>query len=108
MALKPKRPCFVPTCPYLQPCPDHSKHYDRRRPSAARRGYGSRWQAYSKAYLEEHPFCVQCGQPSCQTDHKIPVSGPDDPLFWDPENHQALCRTCHSSKTARQSSGWGR
>lgn len=32
-------------------------------------------------------------------DHIIPVDGPDDPRFWDPENHQSLCHACHSAKT---------
>lgn len=69
MATRPNRPCTTSGCPNLQPCPVHHRAYDRKRPSAARRGYGAEWQAYSKAYLEEHPWCVApgCREPSSQT-----------------------------------------
>lgn len=32
-------------------------------------------------------------------DHVIPVSGPDDPLFWDESNWQPLSNSCHGKKT---------
>jgi 5-methylcytosine-specific restriction endonuclease McrA len=32
-------------------------------------------------------------------DHIHPVTGPDDPAFYDPANHQSLCHACHSAKT---------
>jgi hypothetical protein len=28
----------------------------------------------------------------------VPPSSPDDPLFWDPKNHQAGCLHCNSVK----------
>lgn len=34
-----------------------------------------------------------------EVDHITPVSGPDDPLFWDDKNHQGLTHSCHSRKT---------
>jgi 5-methylcytosine-specific restriction protein A len=40
-------------------------------------------------------------------DHIKPVSGPGDPLFWEPTNHQALCQSCHSIKTAREDGAFG-
>jgi 5-methylcytosine-specific restriction endonuclease McrA len=30
------------------------------------------------------------------------VYGKDDPLFWDVDNHQSLCVTCHAKKTAKE------
>jgi len=88
--------------------------YDRQRGSAAKRGYGYRWQQYSKARLRRHPLCV--GYPlgmhgervvmATQTDHIIAVRGPGDPLFWATDNHQSLCDTCHSSKTAIEDGGF--
>lgn len=45
-----------------------------------------------------------CGQ-ACtiengDIDHIIPVSGPNDPLFWQRSNHQPLIHGHHSRKTA--------
>jgi len=86
-------------------CPAHQRErgrgYDERRGTSAQRGYGSRWQRYSRLFLRAHPICATegCGRPSEHTDHEIPVCGPHDPLFWDESNHQALCQSCHSRKT---------
>lgn len=80
------------------------------RPNSHARGYGKRWQTYSRGFLALHPFCVACEaagkvKASEATDHIVAVSGPSDPLFWPASNHQALCWSCHSSKTARENSG---
>ncbi|MFR4418904.1 MAG: HNH endonuclease, partial [Ruminococcus sp.] len=62
MPKKCKKPCKHPGCPNLTDglyCAEHQPlHPDR--PSAAKRGYGSRWQRLSKAYLRRHPLCVRC------------------------------------------------
>lgn len=39
-------------------------------------------------------------------DHIVAVNGPADPLFWDRKNHQGLCESCHSYKTATQDGGF--
>jgi 5-methylcytosine-specific restriction endonuclease McrA len=83
------------------------------RPSAAKRGYNRRWRAYRAAYLREHPLCVVClaaGKyvPGKHVNHTQAVNGPDDPRFWDPGNHRALCGSCHSRKTVRENHGFGR
>lgn len=77
------------------------------RPSSSARGYGRRWQKYSRGFLAANPFCRICnaaGRVSASeaTDHIEPISGPSDPLFWSPANHQALCWSCHSRKTATE------
>jgi len=100
-----KRPCAIQRCPGLthgQFCEAHQREYEQQRPSAASRGYGQRWQAYRKAYLArpENQHCrCGCGQKATDVDHIQPVTGPDDPLFWDPTNHQPLAHACHSRKT---------
>jgi 5-methylcytosine-specific restriction protein A len=81
-----------------------------RRPHASARGYGARWQRYRMAYLREHPLCVEClsrGRTEAATDvdHVRPATGPDDPTFYDPANHQALCHRHHSRKTATSGDG---
>jgi 5-methylcytosine-specific restriction protein A len=101
-------------------CPQHIRHSaaavnDRVRGTAAHRGYGYRWQKYSKQRLRSHPWCAD---PfafhrdnfvlATMTDHITPVDGPYDPLFWPDENHQSLCDGCHGHKTATEDGGFGR
>jgi 5-methylcytosine-specific restriction enzyme A len=83
---------------------------DRERPSAARRGYGSRWRRARAAYLVLNPLCVRCQATgyigsSTVVDHVVPHRG-DPKLFWDERNWAALCKRCHDAKTAREGR-WG-
>lgn len=86
-------------------CPDHqhlARQYGQERGSAAKRGYGARWRRYRERFLRrpENMLCAcGCGRLSTDVDHRIPVTGPDDPKFWDPSNHVALTHECHSRKT---------
>ena len=41
------------------------------------------------------------------TDHVTPHKG-DETLFWDEDNHQSLCETCHDVKTVTEDGGFGR
>jgi 5-methylcytosine-specific restriction protein A len=120
-----KRPCAAyPRCRNLVQrgyCSDcAAKHspkakYDETRPSAAKRGYGRRWQATSAGRLRSHPLCVDPDGlhkgrtvAAALTDHIIAVDGPTDPLFWDPNNWQSLCWPCHGHKTVKEDGGFGR
>lgn len=107
--------CRVPYCPELVTgggyCPKHlkvlRKQQDENRPNSAQRGYGGRWQRYRAIYLKEHPLCVECYKkgditPASEIDHIQPISHKNDPLFWNPTNHQALCKSCHSRKTMKE------
>jgi 5-methylcytosine-specific restriction enzyme A len=109
------RPCTYPGCPELTkggPCEKHKRRiqheYESRRGSAASRGYGSRWRKARERYLREHPFCIKCGPPALadEVDHRQPHKG-DMRLFWDRDNWQALCKACHSKKTAEEDGRWG-
>lgn len=122
----PRKVCKKPNCGQLthgQYCDKHEKlkkiqtvevrrNYDAVRGSATSRGYNYRWSQYSKSYREANPLCVKCLEKgilkvnNC-VDHIIPVTGPDDPLFWEPSNHQGLCTACHSEKTAKEDGGFG-
>ena len=81
-----------------------------RRPSAARRGYGPRWQRASKQFRKENPLCAECGrygitrQADC-VDHIVPHKG-DMKLFWDRSNWESLCFNCHNRKTAKEDGGF--
>lgn len=84
-----------------------------QRLNSYRRGYGTRrWKEYRKRYQISNPWCAECLKsgkevPMRDIDHIIPVSGPFDPLFWDQTNHQPLCHSCHSRKTASEDGGFG-
>lgn len=77
--------------------------YDRRRGSAASRGYGRRWQDLRLMFLRANPVCADCerlGQVTEATEvhHKLAKrdGGRDE---WD--NLEALCKPCHSKRTMR-------
>lgn len=98
---RPARVCSRHGCPQLEPCPDHG---GEQRPNAHERGYDARWQRYVASYVEAHPWCRPCARdgrktPTQAVDHIEPVTGPADPGFWDPANHQPICRSCHGVKT---------
>jgi 5-methylcytosine-specific restriction protein A len=68
-------------------------------------GYTYRWQKFRESFLKKNPLCVECKKNGIVTvatdvDHIIPHRG-DMKIFWQPGNHQALCRSHHSAKTAR-------
>lgn len=88
------------------------REYDQLRGTRTERGYNNRWVKYSKLFRDANPLCKHCKakgylKPSTCVDHIIPVDGPDDPLFWDETNHQALCHFHHSVKTAKEDGGYG-
>ncbi len=69
--------------------------------TTAERGYGGRWQKARERFLAKHPLCAYCEREGKVTaasvvDHVVPHRG-DQALFWQKENWQSLCATCHSS-----------
>lgn len=110
-----KRPCSWPGCGELTDgrfCADHARADDRRRGTAAQRGYGHRWQKARAAYLKAHPLCRECEAqglvvPATVVDHIVPHRG-DRKLFWDRSNWQPLCKEHHDRKTATEDGGFGR
>lgn len=70
---------------------------DRKRPNAAERGYDSAWQKARAGYLLKHPRCAMCGEPASHVDHRIAHRG-DQRLFWEKNNWQPLCETCHNKR----------
>ena len=121
MPLAPNRPCkrcrkptrndsgFCDSCEPKQKL--KQKEYDKRRGSAAKRGYGRRWQKIRAAFLAANPLCADCMERGIVTvatdvDHIIPHKG-DQELMWDWSNLQGLCHSCHSRKTAKEDGGFG-
>jgi 5-methylcytosine-specific restriction enzyme A len=87
------------------------RELDGLRPSAAARGYGSRWRQARTGFLRRNPLCDACAKagllvPATVVDHVIPHRGNRE-LFWDQTNWAPSCKRCHDGKTAREGR-WGR
>ncbi len=115
------RACSRPGCPNLVRrgrCEDHEKQmqqeYDSQRGSSAQRGYGARWQRLRQIFLNANPLCAD---PFClhanngeiiaaiEVDHIVPKRHGGTDIV---KNLQALCKPCHSRKTAEENNTWGR
>ena len=80
--------------------------------TTAQRGYGGKWQRYRLKFLERNVLCAMCHAQGKVTeatvvDHIVDHRG-NQALFWDRANHQALCKPCHSVKTAAEGVGTAR
>lgn len=81
--------------------------------SKAERGWidSPEWRQARLVHLAQYPLCVHCEEQAGVTlatdvDHIIPHRGNYD-LFWDRNNWQSLCKSCHSRKTATEDGGFG-
>lgn len=123
MAAAAKKLCAHPGCDQIttgryceQHAPnvytDQAKAYDKRRGSAAARGYDGRWHKFAAAYLRqpEHQFCALHISPRCNiiaecVDHIRPLRGPSDPGRFDLNNLQPACLACNTMKGDREIRG---
>lgn len=110
------RYCAAPGCGgrvagRVRYCDEHKPagrpELERKRASAARRGYGHRWGKLRRMVLNRHPLCANphghhpagVAVVATQVDHITPLSrGGKNHL----SNLQPLCAHCHSVKTARE------
>lgn len=109
MPYRPKNPCRRPGCSAFAVrqgyCETHVVvHVREERPSPSERGYGYEWRQLRARFLRSHPYCEVCGALATEADHIVPrrLGGADDE-----SNLQALCKTCHSRKTAQHDGGFG-
>ena len=89
-------------------CDDHPRprRKENYRGSSSARGYDRRWRKARLRHLQNEPLCRICKKTNRITeatvvDHIIPHRG-NQALFWDRENWQSLCETCHNRKTATE------
>ena len=61
----------------------------------------ARWRNARKEFLKSHPYCYICGESAKIVDHIRPHRGNID-LFYDEENFQSMCWSCHSKKTLKE------
>ena len=91
------------TCPQAVQAQDaYRRAQDRQRGSASSRGYGSPWRATRAAFIQAHPQCSVCWQPTTDVDHRD-----GDSRNNAPENLQPFCHAHHSARTARDQ-GFGK
>ena len=64
----------------------------RSNEKAYKRYQSKKWRAFRESFLKENPLCKNFE---------------DDPLFYDKNNLQALCKRCHSRKTAKEDGAFG-
>ena len=116
MARSAKFPCRHSHCSALLESPGYCKAHeadikviardsDQRRGSSTQRGYDYRWQKTSRGYLARNPLCIKCEEngvisAATDVDHIIPIQV-DSMRKYDRTNWQALCKSCHSRKTAK-------
>lgn len=120
MPRRPDKPCAYPGCPKLIPanmkyCEEHTptkpKGTPDKRPSRIGGSLYStaRWKRLRKMVLDQEPFCRECAAQGRavfaeDVDHIVDHGG-DYNLFWDMDNLQPLCHSCHSKKTAAERRG---
>ena len=87
-------PCRMSRCPAIAGprglCHGCSRAYERRRGTAAQRGYGAAWRKLRLRILVRDPTCKVrgCDEPSVEPDHIQPkVHGGSD----DPANLRGTC-----------------
>ena len=106
MPTKPPRACSHPGCPAVATkhgrCAEHQRQEYALRDSPSRRGYDRRWKKVRRMFLNEHPFCFDCGHFATEVHHATPKrNGGEDSA----ENLTALCKSCHSRRTAAEREG---
>jgi 5-methylcytosine-specific restriction protein A len=114
MPWKPKSICNYPGCQtltYDRYCEKHKKEMIRTQNDRSSKMYTYQWRKVSKEFLKKHPLCVHCERegrliPATEVDHIKPHGG-DRKLFWNKNNWQPLCKSCHSKKTAEEDGGFG-
>jgi 5-methylcytosine-specific restriction protein A len=99
---RPPNNCLTPGCNQTTTsghCPDHQPHYRR----TANPLYTSRrWRMLRRQVLTAHPICQHHGCDGLATDVDHIIAVRNGGAVYDRRNLQALCRSCHSRKTATE------
>lgn len=64
-----------------------------------------KWRKISKEFLAKYNVCVICGAKATIADHITPHRGNED-LFYDTNNLQPMCWSCHTRKTLAENNNF--
>lgn len=99
----PIRLCSHPGCPdqviYRGRCAKHTTQVNRDTHRNRRIYNSKRWQMTRRKVLNKSPLCP-CGELATDADHILAIEDGGDP--WALTNLQALCASCHATKTNRE------
>lgn len=112
---RPMRPCAVKTCAeladigkgycdkhYIEKMREHKRKYQKYQKYRGQGLYHThKWKMLRKKVLLKHPVCELCNEAKGEeVDHVQPWT--TEAEFYDEENLQSLCKSCHSKKTAHE------
>ncbi len=97
------RICSQPGCPAQATaqgkCAEHRPKRVNPTPWAGRRPVAPGHARWRKMVMQRDGYtCRKCGEPATEADHIINRAVAPD-LALDPDNGQALCKSCHRAKT---------
>ena len=84
-------------------CPAHTSDQAKQYKARSSDVYDTaRWRALRRSVLLHHPMCQTygCRSLAVHVDHIVALRDGGDP--WSRSNLQALCKPCHSRKTAHE------
>lgn len=80
------------------------KNSTEYRSNSAKRGYDHIWRKFRKKYLQDNPLCMDCNRDGRVTAalevHHIKKVAERPDLRLSVNNCMALCKACHSRRTA--------
>jgi hypothetical protein len=101
--------------PYLPPSKKRFRKLTPDTPNQGRKERSKlydtqRWREHRLHFLQSNPLCVHCSMKGKVTaanvvDHIIPVRVDDSINFFDSDNHQSLCESCHNRKSQTERFG---
>ncbi len=85
-----------------------NREYNKRRPEYHSLYNCAQWRRLRLSQLSQHPWCAEClrygvRKIAQEADHIVPHRG-DRILFYDSDDLQSLCASCHSRKTVKERS----
>ena len=95
-----------PRCPKCKTIRD--KTYDKKeRNQESKRFYDSTpWRNLKKYFLNNNPFCIECGKPANTADHIVAIK--DGGAKLDILNLQPMCISCHNIKENQEGNRWNK
>ena len=67
----------------------------------------ARWRKERAEFLSRYPYCAICNQLATVVDHIKPHKGNEE-IFWNQDNWQPLCASCHTKKTFKENNNFNK